>query len=140
VPSPHRRVGLIVDESVDSVLHLFREAAPSTLPEARIVRRAVVEGGLIEALVNLAASPGAQREQAARIVAQVRELVPSLRLNGQIKEELLEALSRAEARPPVAERRRRQLALIREAADPGDRQTAQDLADTFDAFERIPAR
>jgi len=44
---------------------------------------------------------------------------------------------RAEARPSLAERRRRQVVLLRQAEKPPNGQTAQDLAETFDAFERV---
>jgi hypothetical protein len=141
MPSPHRRVGLIVDEPVDSVLRLFPQASAPSISEAGIVRRAVLEGGLVEALVRLAAGNSAQQERAALVVEQVRELMPSLRLDTKIKEELLESLGRVEARPSLEERRRRQLALMRDAKPPTEgAQTAADLADTFDAFARLPAR
>lgn len=130
----------MVDEPVDSVLRLFREQAESTLPEARVARLAVVEGALIEALVKVAASDADERDRAAELVARVRELIPDLPLTGQIKGELLESLSRCRTRPSLAERRRRQFALLRNAEKPSEGQTAQDLADTFDAFERLPAR
>ncbi len=140
MPSPHRRIGLVVDEPVASILRLFRERAESTLPEARVARLAVVEGALIEALVKVAASDAQERERAAELVAQVRALVPDLPLTGQIKDELLESLDRSRTRPSMTERRQRQFALLRNAARPSGGQTAQDLADTFDAFERLPAR
>lgn len=140
MPTAHRRIGLVVDDTVDSVLHLVREGAERTLPEATIARKAVLEGGLVEAMVKIAASNTAERERAAELVARVKALVPVLPLSRQIKDELLESLSRAETRPSLAERRRRQLALLRDAEEPAHGQTAQDLAETFDAFERLPAR
>jgi len=140
VPSPHRRIGLVVDEPVDSVLHLFREDAEPALPEARIARLAILEGALVEVLVKVANGNGNDRERAAELVAQIREMLPSLPLTGRIKDELLDSLRRADAGPSLPERRRRQLELLRTASAPSSGQTAQDLAESFDAFERGPVR
>jgi hypothetical protein len=140
MPSPHRRIGLVVDEPVDGILGLFREGMESVTPEAKLARMAVLEGALVEALVKAAGSDRPERERAAELVALAKELVPDLPLSGQVKDELLVALSRAAARPAPSERRRRQLALLRAAGRPSDGQTAQDLAETFDAFERLPVR
>lgn len=63
----------------------------------------------------------------------------ALPLTQQVKAELLATLERVDRKPSADERRRRQLAYLGEA-QPRGRQTAQDLADTFDAFERVPAR
>jgi len=140
VPSPHRRIGLVVDEPVDSILRLFRDGAEPALPEARIARLAILEGALVEALLKVATGEGNDRGRAAELVGQVRDMLPSLPLSGQIKDELLDVLRRAEARPSLPERRRRQLELLRRSSAPSGGQTAQDLADTFDAFERVPVR
>jgi len=67
-------------------------------------------------------------------------MLPSLPLSGRIKDELRDSLRRADARPSLPERRRRQLELLRKASAPSSGQTAQDLAETFDAFERVPVR
>jgi hypothetical protein len=141
MPSPHRRIGLVVDEPVDDVLDLFRERTQERLPEARIARMAVVEGALVEATMKLARSSDARdRDRAAHLVAGLEEIVPDLPLPGLLKDELLASLREARSRPSRAERRRRQLALVRSAERRPTGQTAQDLADTFDAFERMPSR
>ncbi|HEY6757983.1 MAG TPA: hypothetical protein VI318_00775 [Baekduia sp.] len=141
MPSPHRRVGLVVDDLVGGILDLFRERAEPAVPAAKIARRAVVKGALVEATLKVARSDAPQRERAAELVAGLAALVPGLPLPGLVKDELLESLSRSDTAPSRAERRRRQLALVRSAGKPeDDSQTAQDLAETFDAFERLPAR
>jgi hypothetical protein len=140
MPSPHRRIGLVVDEPVDRALDLIRERAKEGVPEATAARQAVLEGALVEALLKLAMSDHADREQAADLIARVRELVPSLPLTAQIRLELLESLAPAQSRPSLAERRRRQLELLARPEVSEDAQTAQDLAETFDAFERLPSR
>ena len=140
MPSPHRRIGLIVDEPVDSALDLIRERAKGAVPEARAARQAVLEGALVEALLKLAMSDDAEHEEAAKLIARVRELVPTLPLSRQVRLELVESLAPAPSRPSLAERRRRQLELLAKPEVSEDAQTAQDLADTFDAFERLPPR
>lgn len=130
----------MVDDPVNGILDLFRERIPTPLPEAKIARMAMVEGALVEAMMKVAGGDTPDRERAAELVAGLTKIVPDLPLPGLVKDELLEALQRAEAGPSRAERRRRQLALVRghEASRTG--QTAQDLADTLDAFERVPSR
>jgi hypothetical protein len=140
VPSPHRRVGVIVDEPVDSVLHLFRETVEPTVSESRIARMAVLDGAMFAAIIKLASGHGAQRERAADLVTRMKAMLPALPLDRQVKNELLESLERVDPRPSLAERRRRQLALLSDVKQPELGQTAQDIAEMFDAFERHPAQ
>lgn len=140
MPSPHRRIGLVVDEPVDMVLELFRRGGHPSSPDARLARSAVMEGALVEALVTVANGNARERDRAIELIAEIRELLPSLPLSGKIQDELLDLLRRADGRPSLPERRRRQFELLRRAGSPSGGQTAQDLADTFDAFERVPAR
>jgi hypothetical protein len=141
MPSPHRRVGLVVDDLVGGILDRFRERADPALPEAKIARMAVVAGALVEATLKVAQSDTPDRERAAELVAGLTALVPDLPLPGLVKDELLELLNRSDTGPSRAERRRRQLALLPGVKKPeDDSQTAQDLAETFDAFGRLPAR
>lgn len=99
----------------------------------------MLEGALVEAMVKTAVGNGAQSERAAEIVLSARDLLPALPLSDQLKEVLLVYLGRVQERPSRAERRRRQFALLGKEPRPTDRQTAQALADAFDAFERLPA-
>lgn len=138
MPTSHRRIGLIVDEPLDRALDLFR-GPDETIPEAAVARRAVIEGALLASIVQLAAGNGVVQDRAAHLIAQVRELLPALALDKQLLALALEQLGRVEDRPAAAERRRRQFALLEEPPAPGA-QSAQDLADTLDAFERLPAR
>lgn len=139
MPTNHRRIGLVVDEPVDRVMDLYRDQAKPALRDAAIARHLVLSGSLVEAMVKLAHGDTTEHERAAEIVARLKELVPDLQLPNEVKTQLLETLSRTSERRSLAERRSRQFALIRGAGRP-DGQTAQDLAETFDAFERVPAR
>jgi len=139
VPSSHRRIGLVVDESVNEVLNIFRESSPAPMPDATIARKAVLEGALVEMMFKLAGGHAHESELAAEIVARIRELVPSLDLTGEAKDEITELLDRTASRESRDERRLRQRALLHQPVGESG-QTAQDIADTFDAFERLPVR
>ncbi len=92
----------------------------------------------MEAIIAVASGGGADSARAVDLVVGVRSLLPDLPLPGQAKAELMVSLNRALVTPSASERKLRQLALLEEPhVEIG--QTAQDLADTFDAFERLPS-
>jgi hypothetical protein len=135
MPNPHRRVGLVVDETVASALHVFRGEA---LPEAAVLRRAVLEGSVVEAIAKAAAGNGPEQERAAELMASLRALLPSLGLDGHLERAVSANLGHAIESIGLSERRRRQFALL-EARPESAAQSAQDLADSLDAFERWTA-
>lgn len=139
MPSPHRRIGLVVDDPVDSALRLFRVSAEPSAPEARLVRSAVLEGAMIEAAVQMARGTSSRRGDAVEVLRRFAELLPELPLDAAVKAELIAGLERVKDEPSRDERRSRQLAYLKQAK-PRQRQTAQDIADTFDAFESVPVR
>jgi hypothetical protein len=129
---------LVIDDAVDDAMGLFRSRPEAPTAEAAVIRLAVMEGTLMEAIIAVASGGGADSARAVDLVVGVRSLLPDLPLPGQAKAELMVSLNRALVTPSASERKLRQLALLEEPhVEIG--QTAQDLADTFDAFERLPS-
>jgi len=135
MPSPHRRIGLVADEQIESALKIFRRAAGAA-PDASLARSAVLEGALVEALMTAAERGSGDQERAAVLVRELRELLPALRLPAAVHDHLAERLERAVERRTGEERRRRQLELIGSPNRYG--QAALDYADSFDADDTLP--
>ena len=132
MPSRHSRIGLVVDESVASALSFLREVEQA--PDARLVRRAVFEGALIEAVVEAAGGRSASRDRAGDLLAELREFVP--RLPAPMQADLLELFEQGLAEAASDERRQRQREAIG-LPNPHGR-AALDYADTFDAVDSVP--
>lgn len=135
MPSPHRRIGLIVDEDMESALEIFRHTAGAA-PEATLARSAVLEGVMVEALMTAAEGASGHQERAAILVRELRELLPALRLPAVVHDNLAGRLDRAIETRTGEERRRRQLELIG-SPNPSGR-AALDYADSFDADDTLP--
>ncbi len=135
MPSRHRRIGLVVDDDIDSALRIFRDASRSSTPDASLARAAVFEGALVEAL--MAAAGGSDRQdRAAVLLEELHDLLPMLRLPDPVRAHLAEALGRAAESQTREVRRRRQIELI-SSPNPHGRATS-DYADTFDALDTLP--
>jgi hypothetical protein len=137
MPSPHRRVGLVVDEEMSEALSALREQADEDLPQAGLARRAVFEGVALAAIVHEARSASGHREAARRLLHDMRALLESVRLPAAVRVGVLEEIDRVGADEARQERRRRQRALLR-APDPHGL-TALHVSDTLDAFDADPA-
>ena len=135
MPSPHRRIGLVADEDIQSALKIFRQAAGAA-PDASLARSAVLEGALVEALMTAAERGSGDHERAAVLVRELRELLPALRLPAVVHDNIAERLDRAVKTRAGEERRRRQLELIGSPNPYGP--TALDYADSFDADDTLP--
>jgi hypothetical protein len=135
MPSPHRRIGLVVDEDIESALRIFRQAS-ETAPEASLVRRAVLEGSLIEALMTAAKRGDGDQERAAVLVGELRELLPALGLPAVVHANLADRLDRAVETRMGEKRRHRQLDLIGSPNPYG--RAVLDHADSFDADDVLP--
>ncbi|MEJ7817613.1 MAG: hypothetical protein WKF49_02965 [Thermoleophilaceae bacterium] len=135
MPSPHRRIGLVVDEGVESALTIFRQAS-ETAPDASLVRTAVLEGALIEALMTAAQRGDGDQEQAAVLVKRLRDLLPALGLPAVVRANLAGRLDRAVDTRTSEQRRHRQLELIGSPNPYGT--AALDYADSFDADDVLP--
>lgn len=139
MPSPHRRIGLVIDEDMDSALDIFRDASRAEpAPEASLARRAVFEGTLIEALMKVATHASGGQERAAALLHELREMLPTLRLPEAVTADLEEALGRVTEGQAIEERKRRQIASLSEPNPYG--RAALELTDTFDALESLPPR
>lgn len=137
MPSAHRRVGLVLDETMSSAFATLREHAGPALPEAGLARKAVLEGTAFSALLREAATPSATQADAQRLLRDLRELLATMRLPPQVKATVLEEIDRASRRTGIRERRQRQLAVL-DSPDPYGR-AALDVTESIDAFDRHPA-
>ena len=133
MPTTNRRIGLVVDETVDGALAALR-AERRDLPDAALARTAVLESAVFSALVREARSTDrVRREESQRILALVRGLLPSLGLPDRVAAEVRRSLETTEAAEALDRRRAKQRALL---AAP-DRFGAAILEETerFDALE-----
>lgn len=137
MPSPYRRIGLVVDEDMDSALDIFRDSSrEQPTPEASLARRAVFEGTLIEALMKVAGRASSGQPRAAALLAELRDVLPTLQLPKAAAADLEEALARVTEAHALEDRRRRQLALL-ESPNPYGR-AALEYAEDFDGLDSLP--
>ncbi len=133
MPTSHPRVGLLLDEEMQHALETVRRRAGDDATQASLVRRAVFEGVALEAVMNEATSGSATQERAARVVAELRELVGDLALPTSVVTSVTTDLSRALEGSDVQERRRRQRALL--ASPNPDGAMALAITEAFDEVE-----
>lgn len=132
MPTSHPRVGLLLDDEMQHALATVRRRAGDDATQASLVRRAVFEGVALEAIMDEATSGSASRERAARVVAELRDLIGDLALPTSVVTSVSDDLSRALQDSDVQVRRRRQRVLL---ANP-DPEGALALAIT-EAFDEI---
>lgn len=123
---------------VEAPAHLRDEGDPYHLPAPGEID-GLVGGGCVEVLRWRATSEGKGTIRLAYArpwedEAPLRTATIGVRTAGSVRDMLS-----VDERRSLTERRRRQLALLSKEPAP-DRQTAQDLADVLDAFERLPRR
>lgn len=133
MPTSHPRVGLLLDHEMQHALATVRRRAGDDATQASLVRRAVFEGVALEAVMNEAASGSATRGRAARVVAELRDLIGDLELPTSVVASVTDDLSRALQGSGVQERRRRQRALL--ASPDPDGAVALAISEAFDEIE-----
>lgn len=136
VPSPHHRVGLLLDEDMSSALAVVREHVGPSVSQAGLARKAVFEGVALEAVLREATTRSAGQETALRLLRDMRALLEILTLPRLVKAGVIEELDRVSHDTDVQQRRLRQRALLNSPNPHG--RAALDLKETFDAFERQP--
>ena len=93
MPSPHPRIGLVVDEQMSEALRVLREPTDEDLPQAGLARRAVFGGVALGAIVHEARSASGHRDAALRLLHDLRALLQSVRLPSAVRTGLLEVAS-----------------------------------------------
>ncbi|RYG67809.1 hypothetical protein EON77_16115 [bacterium] len=134
MPSPHRRVGLVIDDELSSAFGALREQRGSDLPEAALARGALIDGTVFGAVLREAGSQSASREAAQEIVRNLRTLMESLALPPFVKTTVIAEIDQVRHEVGVAERRLRQRALLRSPNPHGAAALAQSAY--FDAFDQ----
>jgi hypothetical protein len=137
MPTPHRRIGLVLDEGMSSAFDMLREQAGPALPEAGLARKAVYDGVALSAVLHAATTRTSSQEAARQLLRDMRALLRTMSLPMDVRTAVLEEIDRASADAGVQERRRRQLALL-ESPNPYGRATL-DVTDSIDALDREPA-
>jgi hypothetical protein len=135
MPSSHRRVGLVLDDSMSSAFAVLREHLGPGVPEARLARTAVIDGAAFGAVLREATTArSASQEAAQRILREMRDLLATMTLPPQVKTIVIDEIDRVSRDSGVQERRQRQLALL-DLPNPYGR-AALDLTESIDAFDR----
>ncbi|HVE68104.1 MAG TPA: hypothetical protein VNB64_05935 [Solirubrobacteraceae bacterium] len=136
MPTPFRRIGLVLDQEVDGALELFREGVNEEVPQASLARRAVFEGALVQALVLLARQRSPAQARAAAVVREMRELLPSLSLPREATDDLTEVLAGVAQDDESEARRQRQRTLLESPNLHGA--AALSHAEDFDLLDSVP--
>jgi len=123
----------LLDDDMSSAVAALREQHGTALPEAALARKAVFEGVAFGAVLQEARSQSASREAAQEILRDLRRLMDALVLPALVKSTVIEEIEQASHATGVAERRRRQLALLRSPNPHGRAALAQtEMIDAFD--------
>lgn len=125
MPSPHPRIGLVVDQEMSEALAAFEGSLDEELPRAGLVRRAIFDGVAFQAIVR--------RISAAEPLGDLRSLMETAQLPEAVRSAVLRELDHATVEDAKRERRRRLLELLR-TPDPYGL-TALHVSDTIDAFD-----
>lgn len=133
MPSPHPRVGVVLDDPMSEALSAFRQSLGEDLPQAGLARRAIFEGIALEAIVQEART----RDAADRFLSDLRERLDRAGLPPAVHAEIVRRLDRVDAESARRDRRRRQMELLSEPDPSG--LTALHVTDTIDALDDQPA-
>ncbi|HWT92294.1 MAG TPA: hypothetical protein VN238_04810 [Solirubrobacteraceae bacterium] len=136
MPSPHTRIGLVVDEDVSAALSVMREQAGDDVPQAGLARRAVFDGAALAAVIREARGASARRDAAQRLLQDLRALLEGVPLPDAVLANVLEEIDRAGTDEERQERRRRQRTLLR-SSDPHGL-TALRISDAIDDLDADP--
>ncbi|HET6508212.1 MAG TPA: hypothetical protein VFG42_15580 [Baekduia sp.] len=134
MPSPHSRVGLVVDEPMERTLDWLASRRPEDPARASVARRAVFEGAVLEAMLRELTVDGALALEAPRVVAAFLRVIDGLDLPADVLAAVRSQLDNAGAAQQRELRRARQRALLLSGA-PADGPTAQDIIDSIETLD-----
>jgi hypothetical protein len=133
MPSPHPRVGLVIDEAMDRTLTRLAARRSRDAARAGVARWAIFEGAIFEAYLEqlaLADVHGTPVDARAALEAAITTLdVPQ-----DVLDEVRAQLDHASLVQERAERRRRQLALL-DAGEVASGPTAQDVIEDIETAD-----
>ncbi|MEZ5122019.1 MAG: hypothetical protein R2736_10665 [Solirubrobacterales bacterium] len=135
MPSPHKRMGLVLDEPMRDALDTVRSRVPAPSQSA-LARLAVFEGAALNAVLDAASSAG-DRDAIDAMRALRRVLSDLETLPVAVKADVLVEIDRAIADSGVTDRRRRQLALLRAPSAHG--RAALAARERLEAFDPLDA-
>jgi hypothetical protein len=142
VPTKHRRIGLVVDDELESVVRSLAEVGRPEASEASVVRRAVIRAAAVEQLLAAADVDG---EDCDAIVSALVALRQALELAAARAEpasfaqrELAAAIARRLEGTGRGERRRRQIEFLDGAVFDED-DLALRLREELDGFDPLRA-
>lgn len=126
MPSPHSRVGLVVDEPMERTLAWLASRRPEDPARASVARRAVFEGAVFEAVLT---APETQE-----LADAIRRALDGLDLPEDVLAAVRSQLDQAGTARERELRRARQRALLLDDG-PADGATAQDIVDSIEALD-----
>ena len=133
MPSPHRRIGLVVDDDMGSALAVLREQHGAAPPETVLARNAMFGGVALEAVLREATSTSPSRDAARELLSELRRLLDIVVLPAPVRGNVVESIEQVARDSGLADRRRRQLALLESPSSHGRAALAQtELIDAFD--------
>jgi hypothetical protein len=133
MPSPHSRVGLVVDEPMERTLTWLASQRPEDPARASVARRAVFEGAALEAMLRELTLDSALALDAPRVVAAFRRAIEGLDLPEDVLAAVRSQLDHAGTVQTRELRRARQRALL--SQDSSDGPTAQDIVDSIETLD-----
>jgi hypothetical protein len=133
MPSPHPRVGLVVDEALDRTLARLAERRPQDAARAGVARWAIFEGAIFEAYLEQLALADVRGTAPTDPRATLEAAIATLDLPQDVLDGVRVQLDHASLVQERAERRRRQLALLHAGTPPGP--TAQDVIDSIESAD-----
>jgi hypothetical protein len=139
MPSPHPRVGLVVDEAMDRTLTQLAGRRPGDAARAGVARWAVFEGAIFEAVLEQMARAElhldvTSADPRATFAAAIENAIDTLDLPQDVADRVRAQLDHASIAQHRALRRRRQLALL-DTAPPSPSLTAQDVVDDIETAD-----
>jgi hypothetical protein len=135
MPSPHPRIGLVLDAGLRDALDVLRRRGELSQPQAALARRAVFEGALLEAILLEACSDSPTGAAALAVLREIREIVGQLSMPRSVADAVIDEIDRVTDRARARERRARQLALV-ESPNPHGR-AALEVAERIDALDGV---
>lgn len=134
MPSPHPRVGLVVDEAMDRTLTRLAERRPDDAARAGVARWAIFNGAIFEAFLEQLARADLDNAAPVDTRTAILRAIDTLDLPEDVLDGVRAQLDHAILLQEQADRRRRQLALL----DAGERwsgTTAQDVVDDIETAD-----
>ncbi|WP_155891960.1 hypothetical protein [Conexibacter woesei] len=139
MPSPHPRVGLVVDEAMDRTLTRLAGRRPGDVARAGVARWAIFEGEIFEAVLEQMAraelhGDATPADPRATFEVAIRQAIDTLDLPQDVVDRVRAQLDHASVVQHRALRRRRQLALL-DTTRPSPGLTAQDVVDDIETAD-----